>query len=792
MKVRRALVPLLAVASLAPTLLVGCRSGGGETVAPPVATPPAADGAKTVSRASTVPTVRVLLDDPRLATARAFERAKDWPNAAKAAHEARPADLPDAEACAWDYLEGRLFTAANGPEEALAAYQRAELQACPLSGHAKLHASQALARLGRADQAIAKARSLPSDLHAASDDAKMVIAESLSAKGDRAGALPLWREWLAANPHGSRWLDTSVRIAVALLDGVDGPPDAHAREAYELATKVIVEAPKLADSSGATAARLRAVALLKPRDPSVTEALSDAERARQAQGWLDANEPQRAFDLASSVYTASKAPSVACKSALTRANAGAKKSPKVDGWNDAVTACQKEGELVTALYAGAKARASKDPRLALEWFGKVEQLFPGHRLADDARFRAALLVAQGSDEDKEERSEQMLRTLPDAYPAGDMRAEALFRAALARMQRGRAEDWEAAKPILDRILEIAPDDRHWASAGRAEYFRARAAAATGDAEGARTRYARIIEQNPLAFYMLLSYARLAADDPARAKKTLEGAITRDKGDQGGVFPSHALAPLDTPGFNRALRLLEVGDVEGARRELTVLGVFADGVDPELLWTVGAVYNQAGMPETGHSFSRGKLADHLPHYPEGKWRLPWETAYPRAFEPLVVRACAKYGLPQAITWGVMREESTFIADVKSPANAYGLMQLIVPTARGLTNGTGFGSDVESLKKPEVSIELGTRMLAGLRTSQPHIALAIGSYNGGSGSVGRWMNARTSDEVDLFVENMAFEETRNYVKRVLSSVAAYGYLYEKKTFEEALAMPLRFAR
>jgi soluble lytic murein transglycosylase len=768
-----------------------CRSGS--NVAPPVVTPPASAEAKAAAKnpSMTVPVVRVLLDDPRLSAARAFDRAKDWGAAAKAVHDARPLDLTPPDACAWDYLEGRLFTAAGSTNEALLAFEKAEQPACPLFGHAKLRSAQGIARSGRADEAIARARAVPEDHVALQDDVKMVIAESLAAKGDRAGALPLWRAWLAANPHGSRWVDTSVRLANALLDGVDGPvAEARAREAYDAATRVVVEAPKLAETSGASQARLRAVAVLRGKDSTVADALSDAERARQAQGWLDANEPTRAFDLASAVLkTAPSAATASCKAALTRANAAAKKVPKVDAWSDAVTACDKDADLVTALYAGAKARTGKDPKLAIEWFGKVETLFPTHRLADDARFRAALLIAQGTDEGHEDRSEQMLRTLPDAYPSGDMRTEALFRVALAKIQKGRAEDWTAARSVLDRIVEITPDDRHWATAGRAEYFRARAAAATGDAEGARTRWEHVVEKHPLSFYMVLSYGRLAQIDAAKAQRVLDAAIARDKE---GRFPSHAHPILELPSFTRAVRLLEVGDVDAAKRELTTCGATAEGADPELVWTVGAVYNLAGLPEIGHSFSRGRLSDHLEHYPEGKWRTPWETAYPRAFEPLVAKACEKYVLPQAIAWGVMREESSFIADVKSPANAFGLMQLIIPTAKGVAMGTPYGSDEASLKKPEVSIEFGTKLLASLRTQHRHSALAIGAYNGGSGAVGRWMNGRTSDELDLFVENVPWEETRNYIKRVLSSVAAYGYLYEKKSFDETLGLPLRLGR
>ncbi len=767
-------------------LLAACRSGS--NVAPPIATPPASAEAKTSARPNgALPSVKVVLDDPRLLQARAFERAKDYPAAAKAMHDVRATlTLAKPEACAWDFVEGRLYLAANLGAEASAAFARADDPACPLASWARLRFAQSVARMGKADEAIAKARAVPEDIVAARDEVRLVIAESLSAKGDRAGALPLWRAWLTANPYGSRWVDTSVRIAQALLDGVDGPAETHAREAYDRATKVVIEAPKFADSSGATAARLRAVALLKGKDSSVSETLSEAERARQAQGWLEANEPQKAFELASTLV-GKGANATTCKAALTRATATAKyKGAKVDAWTDAVKACDKDDQLVTALYAGAKAKG-KDPKQAIEWFGKVEQLFPSHRLADDARFRAALLVAQSSDEGHEEKAEQMLRSLPDTYPSGDMGTEALFRVALAKMQKG---EWGNAQPLLDRILEITPEDRHWATAGRAEYFRARAAAAAGDAEGARTRYVHIIEQHPLTFYMLMAHARLASEDPARAKKVLADAVAKDKE---GTFPSKPLPVLDTPGFQRATHLLGAGEIDAAKRELSAAGALGDDVDTEVKWSVGVLYNQAGYPELGHAFSRGgKITDYLAHWPEGRWRTPWEVAYPRAFESLIVKAAEKNGIPQTLAFAIMREESSFVPGAVSHSNAIGLMQLIPPTAKWMASGTEFASDEASLKKPEVSIGLGTKLLGILRNKHGHPALAIGAYNGGSGAVDRWMAARSTDELDLFVELIPWDETRNYVKRVLSTQASYAYLYEPQALAEPIGLPLRFSR
>jgi soluble lytic murein transglycosylase len=705
----------------------------------------------------------VLLDDPRLTNAKALEHDKNYVDAAKAVHALRPADDP----CAWDYLEGRLLVAGNATADAIPAFERASAAGCPLAGYATLRAAQQIARSGRPDDAIARAKVVPVDHTLLVDEVKMVVAESLATKGDKAGALPLWREWLTANPHGSRWVDTSVRIANALLDGVDGAPETRAKEAYDVATRVVLEAPKLAESSGASAARLRAVAAIKPKDPDRAEQLSEAERQKQAQAWLDLGEPSKAWELAPKKMT--------CKAAITHANAGTKKTPKSDTWPDAIATCEKDSDLVTALYSGAKSRSSKESSKAIEWYGRVESEFPSHRLADDARFRAALLVAQSS----EDKAEQMLRSLPDTYPQGDMRTEALFRAALGRMTKG---DWATARGDLDRVLAIAPSD------ARASYFRARAAERLGEPD-AKARYAAVIDKHPLTWWMVLAHGQLRSLDGAAANAALDGEIAKDKSDA-TAFPSPKAQPvLDSAGFRRAVRLLEVGEVDAARAEMKAAGATADSAEPEVVWSVGVIYNEAGFPELGHVFARARLTDHLEHFPEARWRIEWETAYPRAFEPLVAKACEKYTLPQAIAWGIMREESSFVADAKSPAQAYGLMQLIVPTARGLTSGTPYGADEASLKQPEVSIELGTRLLAGLRSKYNHDALAIGAYNAGGGSVDKWMRNRTGDDLDLFVENIPFDETRNYVKRVTSSVAAYGYLYDRKSYDAVLAMPLQ---
>src|SRR6185436_16745593 len=118
--------------------------------------------------------------------------------------------------------------------------------------------------------------------------------------------------------------------------------------------------------------RRRAAQLLRK-----TDVLGLDERARKAQGQLDAGDPARAEKEASQILAEVKPPSAPlCKAALVRANATAK-LPKIasrDAWGDAIRACQGQDELVTALYSGAKASASAKQRPeALGRFQEVEK-----------------------------------------------------------------------------------------------------------------------------------------------------------------------------------------------------------------------------------------------------------------------------------------------------------------------------------------------------------------------------------------------------------------------------------
>jgi soluble lytic murein transglycosylase len=183
-----------------------------------------------------------------------------------------------------------------------------------------------------------------------------------------------------------------------------------------------------------------------------------------------------------------------------------------------------------------------------------------------------------------------------------------------------------------------------------------------------------------------------------------------------------------------------------------------------------------------------LTDWLSRWPAGDWHDAWRIAFPEPYPKLVEASAKRAGIDPALVYAIMREESAFDPDAESIADAYGLMQLIVPTARAAAKGTSLPHDRRALKRPSVNVELGCRTLgrySGLFPENP--LLAIPAYNAGPNRVRDWLKERPSADFDLWIELIPYLETRRYVKRVLASRAAYAFLADEAHGVAALALP-----
>ena len=128
-------------------------------------------------------------------------------------------------------------------------------------------------------------------------------------------------------------------------------------------------------------------------------------------------------------------------------------------------------------------------------------------------------------------------------------------------------------------------------------------------------------------------------------------------------------------------------------------------------------------------------------------------------------------------GIVREESGFNPLTESYANAIGLTQMIPPTAKDFSKGTGIDPTRENLRDPEKNVTIGSRFLGHLYKAFKGFTILIPTgYNAGPTAVRRMLKLRGTYAPDEFVESIVDDQARNYTKRVLGSFFTYTWLYE----------------
>lgn len=711
------------------------------------------------------------------------------------------ANLAGVNVARFQYLLARLREQGGDVKGAAASYELAATAAWPLRSYALLGAGRAWVRAGYPQQGATLLKQVPADEPIVTE-AQAAIAEAASLMGDKGLAIEMWRARLTAKPQPTDWASTSLRLGTALLEqattsvaGASQSADVvkAAEEVLALARAVYIRAAS--DVDAVTAARdleSRALLLLPAPErarlsaPTLSDQLTRISVLVDARHWSDALVSANA--LIASIPPRDRWSSLACEAHIYRAKAlaGDKQwGSAADHLGDVVHNCQDPDAIARALFLQGKySDADKRYSRAVQSYAELERRFPTDRLADDARVRGALSYLELG---AEARYTELLSTIADDYPAGDVVLDGVFHLASRRMQRG---DWRGALTILERATTLPSENdrsRGQEYAGRERYFLARAHLETGDKAKALDEYERIVAEMPLSYYMLHAYARLLELDPARAKLARDRAISAAAQ---APFIFERRPEFDQPGFTRALELLRQGDVDLAKHELDLLGLPSPDAAPSLLWNVALVYARAGAAKLSHAVARGLLTDWLERWPAGGWAKAWELAFPRPYKDFVDREAKKNDVPEHLVYAIMREESAFEPEAVSPADAYGLMQLIEPTARHYGSPIGLPSDPASLKKPRINIAIGCRVLGKLlKTFSDNPLLAVPAYNAGPAAPRRWVKERPGDDFDLWVELIPYGETRRYTKRVLASRAAYAFLYEPQYADAALRLPAK---
>jgi len=154
----------------------------------------------------------------------------------------------------------------------------------------------------------------------------------------------------------------------------------------------------------------------------------------------------------------------------------------------------------------------------------------------------------------------------------------------------------------------------------------------------------------------------------------------------------------------------------------------------------------------------------------------KTLYPIQYSDLVEQAAEENGYPPSLIYAIIHTESKFDKDAVSSADAKGLMQITDATFHWAQRRAGEKkSDSNNLFIPEINIKYGCYILTLLSEQFSNIETVLAAYNAGQGHVAEWLKDSRYSADGVTLHTIPYEETANYISRVLTAQKRYQLLY-----------------
>jgi len=344
-----------------------------------------------------------------------------------------------------------------------------------------------------------------------------------------------------------------------------------------------------------------------------------------------------------------------------------------------------------------------------------------------------LFIAAAADKRREKKFDEALKIYNEAllkYPAEA--EEAMWGMGWTYY---KSAEYGKASGIFSKLYDKTGDNKYL-------YWKARSMEESG--EDAGRFYSSLLRSNN-CFYSALTYAKNRGKSDIRA------------------FPGVSVSiPSSDPQrrIERTDALLSLGMIREAVTELICLSKKVEK-SSDMMYVISR------LQELGEFKRAIGLAVKMPYSENvhGFW-------YPMAYWDDVEKISGKFGVDPFLALAVMREESRFDADAKSVAGARGLMQLMPRTAFHLDRSIKLGIKREAqINDVRNNINLGTYYLKSLFEEFKSMARVLAAYNAGEINARKWEQRDEYKSDDEFIEDIPFVETRNYVKKVMTSYFEY---------------------
>jgi len=445
-----------------------------------------------------------------------------------------------------------------------------------------------------------------------------------------------------------------------------------------------------------------------------------------------------------------------------------------------------EIRILGALAQGRVHRILGQDLAASKLFAMAADRFPNRPESEEALFRAGeTLLALRKHAEAEKRFEGLLLR----NPVTPFRARCQWGLAWGRFRQGK---YEEAKPFFSSLTRMKlSEDLHAAS----RYWLGRTEASLGNLNEARIQLLKLVEERPLSFYSALASDLLAQVEPGTV--SLAAAAAHKVVVQKEVLPVALV---------RVKELIRLGLRARARKALSRFDSDARRSNRRLsaivLRTMADCYEALNQSLQAR-YTREEFAREYP----GTLSLNEVAAAARQAHPLkfareIRSAARRFAIPEFLLFALIRTESNFRPDAVSSQNAYGLAQLILPTAKAVGRRLGVRqiTPTRLRRNPGLNVRLGAYYLKSLLDKfDGSEVLALAAYNAGPGAVGSWMMNRVrrlegqgrrvsgiglTPSPDELVEEIPVTETKTYVRKVLARQRAYERLYRVPVRQETV--------
>jgi soluble lytic murein transglycosylase len=337
------------------------------------------------------------------------------------------------------------------------------------------------------------------------------------------------------------------------------------------------------------------------------------------------------------------------------------------------------------------------------------------------------------------------------FPNSSYAGTAFFRLGMLAMLGERPED---AIARFDSYRRRSPGG-NWYHASI--YWGAKAREAAGDSGAARAMYREALGYDPLSYYGIRAGQALGLDPWEYIDRRAMPAVP-------------TMTDAQVALVKRMNDLRSLGWRERGLRELWNRDRASEDQQHLLALAIG-------LNENGWSWQGTGLAQQVLAARGGLWNEALLRAvYPLIYAPVLEHVADDTGLDPSLMAAVIRRESQFDREVRSPVGATGLMQLMPATAAELARRVELAEfESPQLRVPEVNMTLGARYLSDMLDRYGgSVTPALISYNAGPHRYTRWREyPEFQADAELAIERIPFTETRIYVKTIL----AYRYIYQR---------------